>query len=634
MFSVSIRQRHLISLAVAFAALATAAVAQQAVPTRDEIPEKYRWDLTTIYPTTAAWEADFAKAEKDIELLAKLEAQPLDSADALALLMTQREDTSWLVSKLVVYAYQSSDLDQRNNAALELRNRAGRLNVRLSEATAWIEPKLLTLSQHDLQRWMGESDTLAVYHHYLQNVLRQKQHTLPPDQERLIAMAGNIAGASRETYEILKNGEMEWPTMEGPDGAVVQLSPARFGKFIRSDDGRVRGDAFDGTMAAYRSLQNTYATTLSGAIQANVFYAKARGFDTPIEATMFPDNLPLSVYTNLVDTLNEHLPLMYRWADIRARAMGVEQLHDYDLYQPLVTGENEDIAYDDAVQIVQAALQPLGEEYGATIERGFNSRWIDVYETQGKRPGGYSWGSYDTNPFILLNYNGTMREVSTIAHEMGHSMHSYLTHKHQPKVYGNYSYFVAEVAAIFNEILLEDYLLKNAESREEKLRLLNEQIDNFRATVFRQTMFAEFEYAANELANNGEALTAEKLNKLYLDTFHKYWGPRLVRNEDHGVYWARIPHFYRNHYVYRYATSYCAAAALAERVLNEEPGAIEAYLGFLKSGSSAYPLEILRRAGVDMTTKAPIEAAMRRFEHLLDEFEKLNSDAEVATAKP
>jgi len=324
-----------------------------------------------------------------------------------------------------------------------------------------------------------------------------------------------------------------------------------------------------------------------------------------------------------VDTINANLPLQRRWAALRKRVLGLDELHVYDLYQPLTEGGDQEIEYDDAVAEIIAALQPFGREYCEPMEKGFAARWIDVYETRGKCSGAYSSGSYDTQPYILLNYNKTLAEASTIAHEMGHSMHSYFTHKHQPKVYGEYSGFVAEVAAIFNEILLEDHLLKNAEARAEKLRLLNHAIDTLRNTVFRQVMFAEFEAEAHALVERGEALTAERLGKLYVDTFHKYWGPEVVRDPEHTPYWGRIPHFYLNFYVYHYAVSYCAAAALAQDVLAERPGALEAYLGFLQAGSADYPLEILRKAGVDMTTPAPIEATMRRFERLVDEFEKL-----------
>lgn len=335
-------------------------------------------------------------------------------------------------------------------------------------------------------------------------------------------MMGNLAASPRDTYEVLKNTEMQWPTVTDADGKEVTLSPARFNKLIRGEDRRVRRDTFQATMEMFAKYQRSFAATFNGALQRDWLLAQARGFDSALESTLDPDNLPVSVYTNLVETVNAHLPLLHRWAAVRKRLTHLDELHVYDLYQPLIKGADQDIPYEEAVAAVKAALEPLGPEYCGSMNKGFESRWVDVYETQGKRPGAYSWGSYTTSPYILLNYNGTPRERSTLAHEMGHAMHSYLTHKTQPPAYGAYSYFVAEVASIFNEILLEEYLLKNAATPREKLQLLNNQIDNFRATVFRQTMFAEFEEASHQMVQRGEPITAEALGQLYLDTFYKY----------------------------------------------------------------------------------------------------------------
>jgi len=611
----------IVALATFLACLVAAA--QDAVPTRDQIPERYKWNLATMYPDLQTWEADFARAEKMLEELEHRKAVPFESPARLLETLTLREEARWLADKLRVYAQQLSDQDTRDNQALALRNRATGLWTSFEQAAAWIEPKLLTLSEGMLPSWCRENPGLGVYEHYLESVIRRRPYVLSPREEELLAMVGNLAASPEETYGVLKYGELIWPTIEDEQGNEVELSPARFNKFIRSSDRRLRRDAFLGTMAAYKRFENTLAATLNGAVQRDIFFARARGFESALEASLFPDYLPLSVYTNLVDTVNANLSAQHRWAVLRKRVLGLDELHVYDLYQPLTEDGDQEIEYEDAVAEIIAALRPLGAEYCGAMEKGFAARWIDVYETRGKCSGAYSSGSYDTQPYILLNYNKTLAEASTIAHEMGHSMHSYFTHKHQPKVYGEYSDFVAEVAAIFNEILLEDHLLKNAETRAEKLRLLNHVIDNLRNTVFRQVMFAEFEAEAHAMVERGEALTAERLGELHLDTFHKYWGRELVRDAEYASYWACIPHYYLNFYVYHYATSYCAAAALAQDVLAAKPGALEAYLGFLRAGSSDYPLEILRKAGVDMTTPAPIEAAMRRFERLVDEFEKL-----------
>ena len=604
-------------------AISPVAVAQEGVPTRDQIPEKYRWNLTLIYADAAAWEADFAKAAQAIDRLAAMKGSAWSAPDALLATLQLRDDTRWLVDKLLVYASQLFDQDTRDNAAQALKSRATALYVSLGQAIAWIEPALQALPAERWHGWLEADTPLRVYRHYLDNVDRVKPHTLPAREEELLAMSGSLAAVPEETYAILQNAELSWPTMRDEHGDEVTLSSARFDKFLRSPDRRLRRDAFVGAMGAYAHFQNTFAATFNGTVQRDLFYARARGFDSALASVLFPDNLPMSVYTNLVQTAGQHLPLLQRWAALRKKALGLDDLHVYDLYQPLTEQGQAEIPYDDAVAMIVAALQPLGPEYCTPMEEGFASRWVDVYETQGKRTSGYSWGSYDTPPYIMVNYNGTPRDMSILAHELGHSMHSYFTHKSQPKVYGDTSGLTTEVAAIFNELLLEDYRLKRAATPAEKLRLLNEQIDNLLTTTLRQVLFAEFEYEAHALAQRGEPLTAERLGRLYLDTFHKYWGPDLVRDAEHAVYWARVPHFYMNHYVFRYALAYCAAVALAENVLAQKPGAGEAYLAFLKSGSSDYPLELLRKAGVDLTTPAPSEAAMRRFERLTDEIARL-----------
>ncbi len=602
--------------------LAASAAAQTAIPTRDQIPAAYRWDLTRIYADAEAWERDVARARDQLGELEAHKAAALDAPAVLRAVLELRDDVRWRVDKVAVYANQLLDQDTRDSAAAALKNRATALQTAYSKAAAWIEPALLALPEARLREWLAADAGLRVYTHYVDNVLRQRPHTLSQREEELLALAGGLAAAPEDAFQALRNSELPWPTMRDESGTEVVLSPARFDKFIRATDRRVRADAFRGAMGAYGAFRNTFAATLNGVVQRDLYYARARGFDTALDAVLFPDNLPTAVYENLVGTVNRHLPLLHRWARLRKELLGLDELHIWDTYQPLVSGATEQVPYDEAVRQIIAALQPLGPEYGRRMEEGFRSRWVDVYETQGKRPGGYSWGSYDTPPYILVNYNGTPRDRSILAHELGHSMHSLLTHTHQPKIYGDYSGTLAEVAAIFNEILLEEWLRQHAPSQAERLRLLNEQIDNLRGTVFRQVMFAEFEHAMHETARRGDALTAEKLGQLYVDTVHKYWGPELVRDPEHAPYWARIPHFYMNHYVFRYALAYCAAAALAERVLAGEPGALEAYLGFLKSGSSEYPLETLRRAGVDLTSPAPIEATMRRFERLVTEFEK------------
>jgi oligoendopeptidase F len=619
-------RRMPVRLIAAVLALPMAALAQPPageLPTREQIPEKYKWNLAEIYADRDAWEGDFARCETMIADLAARKGSLAESPESLLAVLQLRDEAYWLADKLLVYAHQLSDQDMTDSEPLGLKSRSSALSVSFDEASSWIEPALQAMPEDTLRTWCGEQADLAVYKHYFDDVLRRKPHTLSSQGEELLAMAGNLAEAPQNAFAMLSNAELIWPMIEDEQGEPVQLSTARYNRFIQSTDRRVRRDAFFGCMKAFSSFENTFAATMDGTVQRDLYFARARGFDSCLQAALFPDNLPMSVYTNLVDTVNRHLPLLHRWAALRKRASGLDELHAYDLYQPIVSDACGEYPYDQAVEMIVAAMAPLGAEYCQPMADGFRSRWVDVYEAKGKRSGGYAWGSYDTHPYILLNHNGTLRDASIIAHEMGHAMHSFLTNKHQPKVHGRYSDFVAEVAAIFNEMLLEDYMLAHAEDRAERLRLLNHMIDQVRLNVFRQVMFAEFELAIHQMAERGEPLTAESMGRLYLDIFHKYWGPAVVRDPEHAVYWARIPHFYSDFYVYRYATSYCAAAALARDVLDEKPEARDAYLGLLKAGSSDYPLVLLRRAGVDMTAPAPIEAAMKRLQRLLEEMETL-----------
>lgn len=614
---------RLLGACLLMTALSASSFAQVEVPTRDQIPDKYKWDLTTIYRDVAAWEKDFERAQAMIAELKQRKGTLGRSSAVLLETLTLRDETRGLVDKLAVYASQLSDENTADNAALALKNRATNLGVEFSQAVSWLEPELLAVPESDLRSWTDKEKGLAVYRQYFDNLIRQKKHILSPREEELLAMVGNLAAAPGEIFNVLSNAELTWPTVRDESGQEVQLSPARYNALIRSTDRRARREAFQGCMQAYGRVLNTFAAALNGAVQRNIYFARARGFESALDAALFPDNLPRSVYRNLVDTVNANLGSLHRWAGLRKRVLGLDELHVYDTLQPIVEGFSRRYEYDEAVRIVTEALEPLGPEYVGAMRQGFDSRWVDVYETRGKRSGAYSWGSYDTQPFILMNFNGTLDEVSTLAHEMGHSMHSLFSHRSQPRIYGDYATFVAEVASVTNEILLEDYLLARATDRRERAFLLNHAIDNLRGTLFRQVMFAEFEEQIHALAERGQPLTADSLGRLYVDIVHKYWGPLLVRDEEHRAYWARIPHFYYNFYVYKYATSYCAAAALAEGLLAGRPGALEAYLGFLKAGSSRYPIDILRDAGVDMTSPEPVQAAMRRFDRLVGQLEEL-----------
>ena len=592
------------------------------VPTRDQIEEKYKWDLSDIYRDQAGWEKDYKRLEGTINGLTMLKGKLASSPKTLLTALEITAQTGVEFSNIMVYATQTLHQDGEVPASQDMAKRARTLGVKFNEATSWMEPEILTIPAETLDSWYTEHPQLELYRHHLNNIIRNKPHTLDARGEELLAMTGQMASAPRETYSALCDVDLPFPTIKNEEGKEVELSESRHYAFRESPDRRVRQDSFMGTMNAYLPFKNTIAALFSGTVHRDIFRARARHFDSSLEAALFGSNIPPAVYDNLVKTINDNLPLLHRYAKLRKKLLGVDELHIYDLYCPMVKAPVKEYTYEEAVDMVLTGLQPLGPEYMKPLNKAFTSRWIDVYETKGKRGGAYSWGSYLTHPYVLLNFNGTFDNVGTVAHELGHAMHSYFTFTNQPPIYGHYTTFVAVVASTTNEIVMQVHFLSKAETKEEKLFLLDRFLDSIRQTVFRQTMFAEFERAMQQATERGEALTAEKLGRMYLDTMQKYYGPTLVMDPEAEVYGLRIPHFFRAFYVYQYATSYSAATALAQSLLENKPGALEAYLGFLKSGSSDYPINVLKKAGVDMTTPKPIADCMKRFEILLDRFEK------------
>ncbi len=594
------------------------------VPTRDQIDDKYKWDLSAMFADDAAWEAEFKKLDDDIARFRAAHRGKLGaSAESLLAALDAASQLSIRQGNVFAYANQQLHTDGANTRFQEMATRATGLSARLAEATSWMQPEMLTIPADTIASWCESSAKLRVYRHYLDNVLREKPHTLDEQGERLLALTGQMAAAPEQAYASFKDVELPFPKIKDEQGNEVTLSETRYYAFRTSADRRLRKDSFLGTMSAYKPFQTTFANLLAGAIHGDVFRARARGFNTSLEAALFADNIPVAVYDNLIRTINANIALSHRYTELRKRLYKVDELHVYDMYSPLVPDTGRTYTYEDAVHLTLEGLQPLGPDYLGPMTKGFESRWVDVFETRGKRGGAYSWGSYlSKTPYLLLNFNGTFHDVSTVAHEMGHSMHSYFTFTNQPPVYGDYATFVAEVASTCNEILLQEYLLARADSRDEKLFLLDQFLDSIRQTVFRQTMFAEFELALHEAAERGDALTGDMMGKLGIELYGKYHGPALVVDPEMDVYFLRIPHFFSGFYVYQYATSYSAAATLAKGILEKHPGALDAYLGFLRSGSSDYPIEVLKKAGVDMTKPQPIEDCMARFKSLLDRFEQ------------
>ena len=604
---------------------------EQKVPERSDIDLKDRWATESIYPSDAAWEADLERFDEDIAKLAALRGTLSDGPEALLKVLKLSDDVGPRFAKSYVYTSLRSDEDTRVGKYQGMKDRMRGLAVKISRATAWIDPELTSIPWETIEKWMDQNEDLALYRQYFDDLFRQKQYILSEREEELMSLAGQVRSVPYNAYNVLSNADMEYPTITDEDGTQVELSDSAFYIMMRSNDRDVRRKAYEGIVGAYKKFRNTAAALLNGAVQGHIMTVRARGYDSCLQASLDGGNIPVEVYNNLVNTVNDNLHLLHRYQKIRRDALGLtDGVHAYDLFAPLTDAAKLEYDYDEAVAIMKEALAPLGANYNKIMTKGVDSRWIDVYPTRGKRSGAYSSGTYLTQPFILLNYHGGYEDVSTLLHEMGHSMHSYLSRTHQPYVYSRYDIFCAEVASITNEILLQDYILKRIKDPQKKLFLLTELLEGFRGTVFRQTMFSEFEQRIHEMAEQGQPLTADSMGAAYGEIMKKYYGPEYTHDDLVDSYWIRIPHFYYNFYVYKYATSHCAAANIASRILAGEEGAVDAYLNFLRSGCAKYPIDLLKDAGVDMTSPEPIEDAMKYFERLLDETEALLAEMKVA----
>jgi oligoendopeptidase F len=597
----------------------------QKVPRRDEIPVEYTWDLTTVYADDGAWEQDIAALEGLLPEVAALEGSVAESAASLLRALTLRDRVWTKLEQIYIYANRRHDSDSGDATGQALSDRAGSLVAKIGGALAFVDPEILTIPEETLRAWLSEEPGLAVYGYALDQLLRQRAHVRSAEIEGILAQFGDVTRAPSEIFEVLTNADLKFPTIEGEDGKPVELSHGRYTRFLRSDDRRVRRDSFKNYYSAFQGIRNTLGTALAAEIRSHALSARLRNYESSLQAALAPNDIPVEVYHNLVQTINANLPRLHRYMRVRKKLMGLDDLHVYDLYAPLTAGVELEVPYAEGADLVKLAFEPLGQDYGSAIERTFTSRWIDVYENQGKRSGAYSDGAYTTAPFILLNYQGRLDDVFTLAHELGHSMHSYYTRRAQPYVYGNYTIFVAEVASTLNEALLTDHLLKTRDDAALRRHLVVEQLESIRTTIFRQTMFAEFELDMHARVEQGEPLTAESLSKPYYELVSRYHGPEVVLDEEIALEWARIPHFYYNFYVYQYATGLAAALALSNQILGEGQPAVDRYLRFLGSGSSRPSIDILRDAGVDMTTPAPIQAAMDRFDALLDELEAMEA---------
>ena len=598
-------------------------MADRGLCTREEIPAEAKWAIEDLYKNDDEWEADFTRLKEHLPELSAYEGRLGESAQTLLSMQRLCDKMNMLAEKVYVYANQRLHENTDNAVYQNLASRAQSLLVEMSERTSYIEPEIMGLPEGTIEKYLQENGELRVYGQYFENMIRQKAHVLPGEMEKLLASAGELAESPKDIFSMFNNADIRFPKITGEDDTDVEVTHGRFISLLQSKDQRVRKDAFEALYGVYEKFRNTLAATYRANVKQEVFFARARRYGSDLEAALDGSHIPVSVYDNLIHVVHEHLPLMHRYVKIRKKLLGLDELHMYDLYTPMTENSGEHFSFEDAKKTVLEGLAPMGEEYLSHLKDGFEHGWIDVYENQGKRSGAYSWGAYGTHPYVLLNYQGTLNDVFTLAHEMGHALHSWYSDETQPYIYAGYRIFVAEVASTCNEALLIHHLLKKAKDPKNKAYLINYFLEQFRTTLYRQTMFAEFEKITHGLQEAGEALTAERLCSIYYDLNKAYFGEDICIDRQIEMEWARIPHFYTSFYVYQYATGFSAAIALSGKILREGEAAVEQYKKFLKGGSSMYPLELLRLAGVDMEQKKPVEDALQVFSEYLDEMERL-----------
>ena len=595
----------------------------QTLKKRDEIPVEFTWNLESIFSTNEEWERDFQTLQQRLPELEAVAGTLSHSGQALLTVLQKRDELSKELERLYVYASMRKDEDTTNSTYQGMADRAVQLYVRLSTIAAYIEPEILALPQDKLDRFIKETPGLELYGQQLHDLNRKRGHIRSAEIESVLAAAGEMAETPGGVFTMIDNADLKLPTIKDEAGEEVELTKGNYQLFIRSTNRQVRKDTFEGLHNTFLKQRNTIASTLAAQVKTDIFYTTQHNYSSSREYALARYNIPVSVYDNLVETVSEHIPLLNRYLKLRKRILQLDELHMYDLYVPIVEETREEISYQQARDTVIAALAPLGENYLDTLKKGFTKRWIDVYETPGKRGGAYSGGAYTTQPFILMNYQNNRDSMFTLAHELGHSLHSFYTRNYQPYQYGDYTIFVAEVASTLNEGLLTEHLLKTTSDTALRLAILNHSLEGFRGTLFRQTMFAEFEQQIHSRAEKGEPLTADSLSALYHGLNEKYYGGETFIDELIDIEWARIPHFYSSFYVYQYATGISAASALVQQILHEGKPAVERYLKFLSSGSSDYSIELLKKAGVDMTSPEPIRQALALFESHLAQMEEL-----------
>lgn len=590
---------------------------------RNEVKVEDSWNLNDMYASREAWEAELKVIEALSNEAAAFEGKVTASAANLLTVLEKFAKAGEKIELAFNYAQRLFDEDQNNTEHQAMSAKVYSLYANMSSQLAFIDPEILATSEDVLNSFYSEEPALELYRKQIEEIQRLKEHRLSAEMEKLIALTSEMSQVSSDTYSIFNNADLTFPEMEDENGEKVRITHGRFIQLLESADRRVRKEAFEKLYGTYKQFSNTLASLYNGQVKQQVFYAKARKYNSTLEAAVDSNNVSPSVYKNLIKAVGDNVDKMHRYVSLRKKCLGVDELHMYDVYTPMIPDMAKEIPFEEAKETVLKALAPLGEEYVAKVREGFENRWIDVYENQGKRSGAYSAGAYGTHPYVLLNYNGTLDNMFTLAHEMGHAMHSYYSNENQPYIYSQYKIFVAEVASTCNEILLMEYLLSNTTDKKERAYLLNHYLDSFKGTVYRQTQFAEFEMLTNKMVEDGESLTAEALNKLYLELNKKYYGADMISDDEIAYEWARIPHFYYDFYVYQYATGFSSAVAIAHSILKEGAPAVERYKKFLSGGCSDSPVELLKIAGVNLETPAPIESALQVFGEIIGEMETL-----------
>ena len=591
---------------------------------RNEIDSKYKWSIENLFQNDEDWKKEFKLTQELILNIGLYQGELSNSAEELLAFCKLEDEISLHFERVYVYANQKSHEDTSENTYQGYSNQASTLGVQLSSALSFVVPEILEIPEETLNHFIASSDELKYYEFALEEILRQKPHTLSAEMEELIANTGEMAETPENIFSMFNNADIKFPNIEDENGEMIEITHGRYGMLMQNSNRRVRKETFQSLYATYGKFKNTLAATYSSNVKQEAFFAKTRKYSSALAMHLDNSNIPVDVYTNLIDVVHENLHSMHRYVSLRKKLLGLDELHMYDLSTPIVSDVDIKIGFDEAKDMVYKGLAPLGEKYLAILKEGYDNGWIDVYENENKRSGAYSWGAYGTHPYVLLNYQDNLNNVFTLAHEMGHAIHSYHSDSALPVRYAGYKIFVAEVASTCNEALLMEYLLAKTSDKKERAYLINYFLEQFKSTLYRQTMFAEFEMITHQKSMDGEALTAETLCQIYRDLNVQYFGDDIVIDSEIDMEWARIPHFYNAFYVYQYATGYSAAIALSRKILKEGQPAVDDYINkFLSGGSSDYPIELLKKAGVDMSKKEPVSQALALFATLLDEMEEL-----------